>query len=203
MNMKLRILAATALLATLGGTARAESFVRPILSYDSPTNAGFGSAMGYGVAFGTWFGAGKDHEVSFEWHYTDWNYSQPYSGYSVAGGEKNMPLLVNYRYQSGNAQSPVRFYIGPSLGFTRTHLQVTANFPTFAPGPAIVVDETDWSFTWSGATGIIVKISDRADLDIGYRYLHFQGRNFGVGSSNVVVDDHKANIAYLGVNFRF
>lgn len=184
--------------------AAADSFLRLLVSSDAPTDAGISSATGYGLVAGTRIGPKQEHEFSFECHHTAWNiFLLANAMYPVAGRETNTPLLLNYRYQFGAHESRIRFYAGPALGFTRVHLNIAIAYPTFAPGPAIERNVTDWSFTWSGSAGVLLRLADKADLDLGYRYLCVQDPNHIKGIANLPLDDRKINLFYAGIGFRF
>jgi opacity protein-like surface antigen len=196
---KIKILAAGLLLAALCSSASAESFFRPLFSFDSPVNTGFGSTGGYGFVTGARLGAAQEHELSFEWHYNRWNVSASYDRFSVSGGETNMPFLLNYRHHFGTSADQIRFYAGPALGLTSTKLSLNAT----APGSLVSVDNTAWAFTASGSLGVLIKLTDKTDLDLGYRYLWTKGRDFSVGPTSVSVDDRQTHMVYTGLNFRF
>jgi len=199
MKTGMKIAAIAALLPLLCGWARADSFLRPIVSFDSPTTDGFKDTVGYGFVAGTYLGENRTHELSFEFHYNDWDYSSSYAGYSVKGSERNMPYLLNYRYHFGAGTDKARFYVGPSLGFTKTRLNVDATL-----SDAILrVESSDWAFSWGGSAGVLINLTDQTDLDLGYRYLNTDGRNVTVTGTTVHIDDRKTHMLYAGLNIRF
>jgi opacity protein-like surface antigen len=173
-------------------------FIRPLVYWVHPTAEGYSDAGAAGLSFGAVSGAKKEHEISVEFAYTYWSSSQTAPGFSVSGKEHYLPILMNYRYLFGSEQSKVRFYVGPSIGFTRNWIEVKgrSNYATYS------VTTGDWSFTVSGSAGVLIKLANKIDLDVGYRYLHSDGGKYTVAGYRFEGEAGKAHMFYGGLNFR-
>lgn len=90
---------------------------------------------------------------------------------------KNVPAMLNYRYLFLKKASPVRIYVGPSLGFNRVTItdraRLTFRNTSVATGQ---IGESNTSFTWGGTAGVLVKVSDTVNFDLGYRYLNTKAK---------------------------
>lgn len=176
-SSKLTLVACVALVSLSPFASAADAFVRPVVSLIIPQSGGLDNEVGYGVAAGALFGADSSHEWSLEVTHARWKYEQMmdlsgldgdtlhFSGPSV---DTVTPVLVNYRYRFGSRASRVRFYLGHSLGATQIKRKAWA-----AENGMYRVSfrsENDWKFTVAGSAGVAVKLTERVELEAGYRY---------------------------------
>jgi outer membrane protein W len=211
-NMKTNLkIAAVAAFFALGLSAYAQSgFIRPELSLVMPTtkagqfDAKLKSTVGYGIAGGVVFGAQDEQEIgvsisladvkgststSTPFNYYGTNYNTGSDSFKV----KTMPVLLNYRYYFGAKADGTRFYFGPSIGYT--HLKYTETAVGNRPGfvDTITINDSKNGFTWAMALGFAVKLADKTDLDVGYRF-----------TSAKAWDGHyNAGALYTGITFKF
>jgi len=199
MNTKIKFVALVTVLMALAHSAHAEGFIRPSLLYVSPTMSGASTATGFGLAVGGRFGPQAAHELSFEGSWVKWDESANYAGYAVSGSLKYAPCLLNYRYYFGQAASATRFYIGPSAGFACT----TASVSAIGPNVNVAVSDSTSSAAYGASLGLVFKLAQKVDLDLGYRYLFVKGNQVTIAGTTVTLDDAKAHVLYAGVSFRF
>jgi len=199
MNTKIKVVALATLIITLGASAKAEGFLRPSILFVSPGMAGASDATGESLAFGTRFGAQAEHELSIEGNWVQWDEKTSYAGFAVSGSLKYAPYLANYRYYFGQKDSPVRLYFGPSVGIAITKVSVTAT----GPGVNVAAGGSTTSAAYGGTAGLVIRLAEKVDLDVGYRYLYVKGSNVSVAGVTAQLDDAKANVLYAGVSFRF
>ncbi|MFA5262272.1 MAG: outer membrane beta-barrel protein [Opitutaceae bacterium] len=211
MNSNIKIAAVAAFFA-IGVSAYAQQgFFRPEVAYVLPaTKIGYSEAKlkgaaGYGVAGGAVFGAQDEHEIGLSLSMFNTNASEStaepvnFAGTQYSSGSdsikvKAMPVLLNYRYYFGAKTDTTRFYVGPSIGFT--HMKGTETLVGNRPGGIIdILESGDTSNGFSGALslGVAVKLADKTDLDIGYRYFY----------SKAFDGNFKANNLYTGITFKF
>jgi opacity protein-like surface antigen len=97
--------------------------------------------------------------------------------------------MASYRYYIGAKTDPVRVYLGASAGYTFLKASFTGTLAGFTASNS--ASETD--FTWGGGAGILFKVAERTDIDVGYRYQAIQMSDGHMDVSSV----------YAGVNFLF
>ena len=83
-------------------------------------------------------------------------------------------------------------YIGAGLGAAR----VTADYTDTAP--AVTVDDSDWAFAWQALAGLDWNLTDRAALNVGYKY--FDAGDASPGGIKVDDRSHSVNV---GLRFMF
>ena len=203
MNMKtnLNILALVACLSTSAGAYAADGFIRPELSYNFPTisvphnpEISLKNAFGYSVDGGVLLGAQNEHELGLSVGSLNFSMSaNSIQGVTTFSGKvKTIPIMANYRYYFGAKDAPVRFYLAPSLAYTRVQVDVTTTGPSgFAWGRSTSTD-----FTWDAGLGVLIKVAHRVDIDVGYRYQ-------GELRETVTGTEIRMHTVYTGVNFRF
>jgi opacity protein-like surface antigen len=222
MNTTLKVtvlLSVVAAMALANHGLAAEAFIRPLISYVDPATdefvvvlqgigsfplGNFKSKTSYGISSGVYFGSSGNHEVSIELGYVKWDFRPAVlPGVDLALYEKFMPVMANYRYHVAGTEElkNVRFYIGPSIGFSKT--EIGGSLTT--PGGSGSDSDSNWSLSWGGSAGFVVKLAKRVDLDIGYRYIKIRGDTYrgGVTGITVVTEDSHANVFYGGIGFRF
>ena len=203
MKTKTKVIALVALLganfaaATEPASSKPEYFIRPLVAYVKPTDGN--SATGFGFAAGGSFGSQKEHEVSFELTHAKWDESMTDPTVSVSGSLKYMPYLLSYRYYFGPEALKARFYVGASAGFTSVDVSVQA----VDSGATFSGSDTAWGSTLAGTIGVKVRLSEKADLDLGYRYQHTSGPTITLAGESIELDDLKVHVVYVGVGFRF
>jgi opacity protein-like surface antigen len=191
--------AACAAMLLLNLPVFAEGFVRPLVEFISPETDGYSTRAGVGAVVGSQFGKQEEHELSFEAAGTQWNTARVSSVGAVALQERFVTCLLNYRYHFGPATAPVRFYAGPSLGYTNNDVSGAV---TGAHG-VTAGRESIWNLTWSGSAGLTFKLSEKIELDVGYRFLHVQPRDTTLAGYAFKGEAVKAHVVYAGVGFRF
>ena len=172
-----RILIALLAASALVRVADAQPFVRLIDSYYHLNNDKYSKINGFGIAAGSMLGDQGTHELSLEWDRAKWSYlEQPspgiYGGTSVYGSGTIQPVLFNYRFRFGDDNSRIRFYLGPSVGLTLTHGNLTSSNSSsiyYSGGYKA------WSVTYGGGAGIQLRIVRDVWLDAGYQYVWIEG----------------------------
>ena len=201
-NMKtnLKTLAIVTCLAVGTCAYAQEGFIRPELSYNFASLSGSDAvgfktkdAAGYGVTGGAYIGAQNEHEIGLAIGKVDFSLSANAAGVTVSGKAKTVPVLASYRYYFGAKADVARLYVGPYVGYTSIKYNVRATFGT----PAVFTDSSSGnSFTWGGGLGGMTKVTDKIDIDIGYRF---------IGGLKISDTNIKARVGslYAGANFRF
>lgn len=199
-----RALAVSLLGLGLATAGLAETFVRPIIGIADPSTDGYSSATTGGLCAGYyWHGenASVTKEASLELGYTRWTYRGDLEGYSVRAKEEYLPVLLNLRahFPMGQNLDRVRFYFGPSLGLAqaRGSAKVKVGSTTYS-GSA-----TDWAFCYGGTAGFVFQLSDKVDLDLGFRLLRLEGSDFDVGGSHFEGEASTTKIWYAGLGYRY
>ena len=192
-----------ALLLTVFGFSTvhaAESYLRAIISNVSPSTEGYSSAVAGGVSVGFYWGSKGQHEINYEWGYTHWDSEGMFSNMRYAMRETFMPHLINYRFNLRLSESNnYSWYFGPSLGFTNSKVELEGA----SGSQRVSFSQTDWSFTFGGTTGINLRLTDRIDLDLGYRYLSLKGAKYTASGVTLETKNAHASIVYAGIGFRF
>jgi len=219
--MKSSIKVAVVAFFAIGISAYAQdSFIRPELSYVKiANNLSFSHAddtksprgtIGYGIAGGAIVGDQGQHEISLSLQLDDSkasvSQSTPFSmdGVNYSSGTdsiklKTTTLLLNYRYYFGARANPVRFYVGPSLGYT--HIQGSEAASAVEMSGTVDTDNgSDTRNPWTTALslGVAVKLADKIDLDLGYRYTYGISKSWGN-----FLEHLRSNSLYAGVGFKF
>ncbi len=117
---------------------------------------------------------------------------------------REIPILINYRFYVGTNTDAVRFYIGVSGGITNVKetetlvgVEKTTIDGSLSSQQQVNQSSSRSSNPWTlgPSLGVTIRLANKIDLDVGYRYLYglnaFQGTH--VGTSNL----------YAAANFRF
>ena len=193
-------LVALALVAVSSLQAAGNGFVRPTIAFVSPDAEGYDDALYAGADVGAFLGKNRNHEISGEIGGVAWEYKENFGALRGEGEETYVPFLANYRYYVGTPDvNKVRFYFGPSLGFT----SATYEAKVWGPGFYRADEASEVLFTFAANVGVEVKINERLSLNIGYRYLHIDGTETELFGSNIDLDDSKAHIGSVGLTVRF
>jgi opacity protein-like surface antigen len=201
-NMKaiLRTLAIATCLVTGTCAYAQQGFIRPELSYNFASLNGSDAtgfktknSVGYGVTGGGYFGAQNEHEIGLGIGIEDFSLSSTVASVTVSGKAKTVPVLVDYRYCFGAMTDMARFYVGPYAGYTNIKYNVRA---TVGPTTVATDSSSGSSFTWGAGLGVLFKVADKIDADLGYRYIG----GLKISDSNIKA---KVGSLYAGVNFRF
>ena len=192
MKPNIKIAALATFLAICVSAYAQEGFIRPELSYNtvkiSGDNDSLKDAFGYGIAGGAYFGAQSEHELGLSVGIINFDFKS-IADTDFKGSVKTVPLLVNYRYYIGTKADAVRFYLAPSAGYTFLKLE-----DSFSDGEEVWSDDiSETDFTWAIGAGVVFKVADKIDVDVGYRFLQVRANG---GHANV-------NSLYVGGNFRF
>ena len=192
-------LAALALAANTAGHAATQAFIRPVIAYVNPEADGYDDAAYLGVQAGIFTGPTKQHEFSAEIGATGWEFDEREAGLRVQGTETYVPVLASYRYYVQPADSKVRFFFGPSIGFTHANYEVEVS----GGGGFSKDDSAEIFFTAAGNVGVDIKFNEKLSLNVGYRYLFIDGGETEIFYSTVQLDDSKAHVVFAGLNIRF
>ena len=202
--MKYQTIASIALLLGIATQSHSEMFIRPIVSSVNPSTSGISNATGVGFCTGVYWREKTEDvekEISFEFLRANWSADASDAGYNGHASATFMPLLLNLRVNvcPDNDLKLLRLYIGPSFGETRAtaKLHITGN------GADFYASDSDWSFSWGGSAGFLIRVSERVDIDVGYRYLSASESKFSYQGSTFSTGTNKANIYYCGVGVRF
>jgi opacity protein-like surface antigen len=154
-----------------------EGFIRPAAWYLDYTEAEMPSKAGASLAAGARFGEIKQHELSLEVARASWSWdhlSGLAPGFMLGRSSSGhlTPVLVNYRYYFGAADSRFIFFMGGSAGVTKVsgNVQVVLSGP---PSYGSSLDKTQ--ATWSGTVGVTAKLTMIMSVELSYRYLQTQG----------------------------
>jgi opacity protein-like surface antigen len=201
MNANLKTLAIAACLAIGTSSYAQDVFIRPELSFNFASLSGSDSngfkvqdALGYGVAGGTRFGVQEESEFGLSVSTLKFTVASSISGpgVSASGNLKVVPIMANYRYYFGAKSDIARPYFAPSVGWTniKTNTSVVSGLTT------TVSNSSGNCFTWAAGAGVLFKLDDKLDLDLGYRY---------IGALKVRTTNIKLTVGslYLGMNIRF
>jgi hypothetical protein len=196
------VLASFAALAVAGFSCAhgaTTAFIRPTLAYVAPEADGYDDAAYVGFSAGVFTGPGKQHEFSAEIGATGWEFDEREFGLRVQGEESYASLLVSYRYYTQPIDSHVRFFFGPSLGFT------TAQYEIEVSGPGIFRkdDSSEVLFTASANVGINFRFDEKLSLNVAYRYLYIASGETELLGVDVDLEASKAHVVFAALNIRF
>lgn len=203
MNYK-SLVACAIFLGVLTQGRAADYFIGPIVTEVDPHVAGASSATGLGFCTGVYWRTDQqdlEKEVSFECWSARW------TGWDARGVRQDtfsdtlMPLMLNFRVNIApdSELKRLRVYIGPSIGMARTdgkdHITGGGMNQSF--------DDSIWNVVWGGTAGVKIRLTQRLDLDLGYRVLvvskttyEYQGQGYGFGRRAL-------NVLSLGLGMRF
>jgi|GEM_PF-5130813 opacity protein-like surface antigen len=201
MNRTIALTGLTVLALTIlpSSHASARGFIRPTIAYVIPEADGYDNAGYLGFAAGFVAGPGHQHEISAEIGATGWEFDEREGSVRVEGQETYVPMLVSYRCYAQPEGSKVRFFIGPSVGFTHVQYEVKASGQNL-----FSKDETsEFRFTLAGNVGVDFRLSTKLSLNVGYRYLYIDGGNAELFGADIEVDESKAQVIFAGLNIRF
>ena len=182
----------------------AGGFARPIIGIADPSTDGYSSATTAGLCAGYYWNSETSSitkEASLEIGYTKWTYRGDVEGYGVRAKEEYLPVMLNLRahFPLGKELERVRFYFGPSLGLAqaRGSIKVSDGEDTYSGSVS------DWSFCFGGTAGFVFQLTDKIDLDVGFRLLRLEGSDFDVEGYSVESETSTTKIWYAGLGYRF
>ena len=200
MNRKIILSSFVALaLAAVSSLQAGTGFIRPVVGYVSPDADGYDDAGYIGFAGGVFVGPTQQHEFSAEIGMTMWESDETVFGIRFEGEETYVPVLANYRYYFQPREAKVRFFVGPSIGFT----EVTFDIKATGPGINRSDDSSEYLATGALNAGVEVKLNEKLSLDIGYRYLYIEDGSTTLLGVNAEFDESKAHALFAGLTFRF
>ena len=199
-----RALAVSVIGLGLATAAFAGGFVRPIIGIADPSTDGYSSATTAGLCAGYYWNSETSSiskEASLEIGYTKWTYRGDVDGYGVRAKEEYLPVLLNLRahFPLGKELERVRFYFGPSLGLAQARgtVKVSDDEDTYS------ASVSDWSFCYGGTAGFVFQLTDKVDLDVGFRLLRLEGSDFDVEGYQLETEASTTKIWYAGLGYRF
>jgi opacity protein-like surface antigen len=181
-----------------------DAFIGPIVTEVDPHIAGASSATGFGFCTGVYWRTGQEDlekEISFEAWRAKW------TGWDARGVRQDsfsdtfMPLMLNLRANIApfSDYKRLRVYIGPSVGMARAN----GRDHIVGGGMNQFYDDSVWNVVWGGTAGIIFRLTERLDINLGYRLLvvskttyEYQGQGYGFGRRAM-------NVFSLGMGIRF
>lgn len=163
--------------------------------------ASFGAGVGY--RFSNWFRT--DLSVS---HAPGRDFDAPTTGTgggsgSVSGSLSSTAVLAS-AYAEFAPESWIRPYVGAGLGAGNLSIDsAKETLPT--GGQRSYADRSDWTFAWSLAAGVTMDISERIEIDAGYRYVNFGEAESGLASdgSRLSLDTVETHEVRIGMHFLF
>ncbi|MEW5420389.1 outer membrane protein [Amorphus sp. 3PC139-8] len=163
--------------------------------------ASFGAGVGY--RFSNWFRS----DVSVV-HAPGRDFDAPTTGVAggtgtVSGSLSSTAILAS-AYAEFAPESWVRPYVGAGLG--TGNLSINSAVETLpSGGQRSYGDHSDWTLAWSLAAGVTMDISERIELDAGYRYVNFGEAESGVASdgSRLSLDTVETHEIRFGMHFLF
>ena len=191
--------AALALTALSSAQAAGPAFIRPTIAYVSPEADGYDDAAYVGVSAGVATGSARQHEFSAEIGATGWEFDERVGPGRIQAEETYVPILASYRYYAGPADAKVRFFIGPSIGFTAAGYEVEVS----GPGVFQKDDSAEILFTCAANAGIDIRINERFSINVGYRYLYIDGGETELLGNDIEFEESKAHAFVAGLNIRF
>jgi opacity protein-like surface antigen len=119
----------------------------------------------------------------------------------LASSADSLALMVNGYYDLGNFRGFVP-YLGAGLGiaWNSTDAVVTT------PAGGRLAGESESSFAWAVMAGVGYQVSERAILDLGYRYIDLGDATSGTGggvTAPVRIHDLAAHEIKLGLRYHF
>ena len=200
MNRKIVILGLAAMAAALPSLqAAGPAFIRPTIAYVAPEADGYDDAGYIGVAAGVTTGSTRQHEFSGEIGATGWEFDERVAGTRVEATETYVPILANYRYYVQPTGSKVRFFFGPSIGFTAASYEIEASGSGFFQKD----DSAEVFFTFAGNAGVDIQFNEKFSLNVGYRYLDIDGGETELFGETLDLDESKSHVIFAGLNIRF
>ncbi|ATC64030.1 hypothetical protein CMV30_08755 [Nibricoccus aquaticus] len=192
-------LAPLALAAIPSLHAATSAFIRPTIAYVAPEADGYDDAGYIGVSAGVATGPTGQHEFSAEIGATGWEFDDRIGAQRVKGEEVYAPILASYRYYAQPADAKVRFFFGPSLGFTAASYEVEVS----GPGLFQKDDSAEVLLTVAGNVGVDIRFNEKLSLNIGYRYLYIDSGETELLGVDVDFEESKAHVISAGLNIRF
>jgi outer membrane protein W len=180
--------------------ANATGFVRPVVAYVSPTTDGYDDAGYIGVQAGVLIGPNRNHEFSAEIGGTGWDSDERIGTLRVEATETYVPILASYRFYVGSNEAPVRFFFGPSLGFTTVSYDVEMSSPGFFLRDD---DAVEVRATAAANIGVDFRVNTRFSINLGYRYLYIDGGETELFGTDFEIDESKAHVVFTGLTIRF
>jgi opacity protein-like surface antigen len=200
MNRKIVILGLAAMAAALPSLqAAGPAFIRPTIAYVAPEADGYDDAGYIGVAAGVTTGSTRQHEFSGEIGATGWEFDERVGNTRLEATETYVPILANYRYYVQPAGAKVRFFFGPSIGFTAASYEIEASGGGFFQKD----DSAEVFFTFAGNAGVDIQFNEKFSLNVGYRYLYIDGGETELFGETLDLDESKAHVIFAGLNIRF
>lgn len=126
------------------------------------------------------------------------------AGTGEVSGSLTSTAILASAYAEFVPESWVRPYVGAGIGAANLSLDgVAAALP--AGGRQSYPDHSEWGFAWSLAAGVTLDISERVELDGGYRYINFGSVETGAASdgSRVNLDDVESHEFRVGLRILF
>ena len=176
---------------------------------------GFGCGSGsHGIRAELVFGYHSDRRI--DGRPGDFNVNNIYTGVPAPTAPINDPLRTSLRsytlmtnvFKDLGRWGNVTPYIGAGVGIAYNQLSEVS----FIDSPNLrnrITGNNDLSLAWSAMAGIGYQISERAIIDVGYRYIDFgriaSQRNYDAGFVNprVRVDDIAAHEIKVGLRYHF
>jgi opacity protein-like surface antigen len=168
--------------------------------------AGLGCAMG-SRGFRAEMMLGAREERTFKGHYTDFTPVVPVDP-TLTTHVKSYTMMFNAYRDLGKMGGFVP-YVGAGIGWAYHKVgDVTSDF-NGGCGGCVQFGEDKLSFAWALMAGVGYQISDRAILDIGYRYIDMGLARSSHADSNLgwnprlEIDDQRAHEIKIGLRYHF
>ncbi len=192
--MRFNLTPAIAVLFAIGLSAHAQDmFLRPEISTGSLSGHSlsfYGTndplslhGVGFALEGGKIYGAQDSHVVSLSVGLDNFTSSESattlfywnnvlYSSDHDSAKVRAIPVLFNYRYNTGAKGSPMRFYFGFSFGLTVLKRDETLTAVNAVGGAieTVGISDSKYPLNWALPLGVAYRLNNNWSLDAGYRF---------------------------------
>ena len=194
-----------ALLSGLLTEGRAvEYFVRPIVDSVNPHVMAGATATGWGLCTGIYWQSGPgdfEKEISLEFERARWSGTDSMGIVQASEGETIIPVLVNFRanFVPDKRLDFVHIYFGPCVGA----MKATATSIVTVGGQTTYASSSDFDFAWGATAGLLIRITQKLDIDVGYRLLGTSDTKFQFNGEGFRTGKYTIDGWYAGIGWRF
>ncbi len=114
-----------------------------------------------------------------------------------------VPVMANYRFNIGNADSRVRLFLGAGVGYARMRMESELWKEFRRNSSARNQSDTASSFTWSATAGFTVRLGRRVNLDFSYAFQDLEGKTFRMRNITCKLDRMQTHVVRGGATWLF
>ena len=151
---------------------------------------------------------GARQERTFKGHYTDFTPIVPVDPL-LTTHVKSYTMMFNAYHDIGKFNGFVP-YVGAGLGWAYHKMGDVTNDLVTGCGGCVQFGEDKLSFAWSLMAGVGYQLTERAILDVGYRYIDMGlarsshgDSTFGSWNPRLEIDDQRAHEIKVGIRYHF